>query len=243
MALFGLIGFPLEHSFSKAFFEAKFQREMLPHHFELFPIREVRLFQSLIRDHNSLRGLAVTIPYKQSIMHYLDALDESAKAIGAVNCISIGEHLKGYNTDCIGFEQSLKPLLHSDITHALVLGTGGAAAAVKYVLKKCGIEIFQVSRRAMKGCVTYEDIDQHTLEQCKLIVNCTPLGMYPLLNSCPNIPYQFLTPKHLVYDLVYNPDHTMMLQMAKEKGAVTKNGLEMLHLQAEANWEIWQRGL
>lgn len=241
MALFGLIGFPLEHSFSKIYFEEKFRREVLPHHFELFPILNIELLPGLIEQHPDLRGLAVTIPYKQSVISYLDHTDDRAQAAGAVNCIQIGTTWKGFNTDTIGFERSLQPLLRKDIQAALVLGSGGAAAAVKWVLQQEGIQIVRVSRWPQPGYITYPEITASLIQQCLLVVNCTPLGMFPHTSSYPEIPYQALTPEHVVYDLVYNPSATRFMQLAQIQGATVKNGLDMLYLQAEANWKIWSQ--
>lgn len=243
MALFGLVGYPLGHSFSKMYFEEKFRREALPHRFELFPISSIELLPQLAKQHPDLKGLAVTIPYKQSVMAYLQKTDPRAKAVGAVNCISTGAEWKGYNTDIIGFEQSLQPLLREDITSALVLGSGGAAAAVRYVLQQKGIHCILISRKKMPGYKTYEEISPELMQQCLLVVNCTPLGMYPDTSGFPPLPYHAISPRHVVYDLVYNPANTRLMQLAQEQGAITQNGLDMLYLQAEANWAIWNRVL
>lgn len=241
MSLYGLIGFPLEHSFSKKYFEEKFRKENLPHSFELFELANIRQCVPLLQTPD-LKGLAVTIPFKQQVMHYLDALDETAQEIGAVNCIVLGEKIIGYNTDVIGFYQSLKPVLHSEINNALVLGTGGSAAAVVYALKKLNIEPLIVSRKLQAGCITYNDLDESVMASHTLIVNCTPVGMYPNTEASVDIPLEFISQDHLVYDLIYNPVETLLMQLSKERGARVKNGLEMLHLQAEANWELWNGG-
>lgn len=243
MALFGLIGYPLEHSFSKLYFEEKFRSEGLPHRFELFPLQRIEWLPKLVMQHPELRGLAVTIPYKQSVISYLQETDERAQSAGAVNCIQIGEVWRGFNTDTIGFEQSLQPLLRKDITSALVLGSGGAAAAVQFVLQQKGIRCVMVSRKKIPGYITYEEVTPEIMQSCLLTVNCTPLGMFPDTLSFPVLPYHSITAQHVVYDLVYNPANTRLMQLAQAQSAVVKNGLDMLYLQAEANWEIWKKGL
>lgn len=237
MSLYGLIGYPLGHSFSKKYFEEKFLTEGLPHRFELFELSNIREVKALLQT-TDLKGLAVTIPYKQQVIHYLDALDEGAEAIQAVNCIVIGEQTKGYNTDVIGFRESLKPLLNDTIQKALVLGTGGSAVAVVYALKQLNIEPLMVSRNSGNH-LTYDDLDEEIMRSHKLIINCTPVGMYPHVDHAPPIPYQFINEDHLVYDLIYNPSETLFMRLCEERGARVKNGMEMLHLQAEANWQLW----
>lgn len=243
MKLFGLIGYPLGHSFSKIYFTNKFETDGLGDcYFELFPIEKIEQLPQLIGARPLLAGLAVTIPYKKAVIPYLDLLDEEAKKIGAVNCISFNNgKLKGYNTDVFGFERSFKPLLQVSHQKVLVLGTGGAAKAVLYVLNKLGLPYLQVSRKAKvdEGVICYEDISESLMETYTIIINCTPVGMSPAVDTRPAIPYQWLTSKHLLYDLVYQPATTLFLAAGIEKGAVVKNGYDMLAIQAEENWRIW----
>jgi shikimate dehydrogenase len=238
---FGLIGYPLGHSFSKKYFEEKFAKENLHDCvFDLFPIKEIAEFKNLIADHQNFVGLAVTIPYKETVIPFLDNITDAAKKIGAVNCIQfVNGKTVGYNTDVIGFEKSLKPLMQEHHTQALILGTGGASKAVQYVLKNIGINFLLVSRTKANNTIMYEDISEEILHSHLLIINTTPLGMSPKEESFPNLPYQFLTPKHLLYDLIYKPEKTLFLQKGEEQGCIIKNGFEMLVLQAEENWKIW----
>lgn len=243
MNLYGLIGFPLEHSYSANYFNQKFEKEAIKDSlFTLFPISDIDLFPKLLSDNTNLLGIAVTIPYKELVMPYLDELNGAAKEIQAVNCIKIqNNRIVGYNTDIIGFEKSLLPLLHSNHTKALILGNGGASKAVQYVLKKIGIDFLCVTRNKQSSsfCISYEEINPSVIDTHHLIINTTPLGMFPHILSSPNIPYQCLTNKHLLYDLVYTPTETKFLQNGVFYGARIKNGLEMLHIQAEENWRIW----
>lgn len=245
MRTFGLIGFPLSHSFSKKFFTEKFENEKIQDcNYALFPIADVNEVASLLIANPSLCGLNVTIPHKVNVMPVLTDVDEAASAIGAVNCISITEkegkkNLKGYNTDAYGFSESLKPLLQKQHQKALIFGDGGAAKAVKYVLNQLQIPYLVVVRRPVTNAILYSAVNAEILATHTLLINTTPLGMSPNLNSSPPIPYQFLTAKHLAYDLVYNPKETEFLSSAKAQGAQIKNGLEMLHLQAERSWQIW----
>ena len=240
---FGLIGYPLGHSFSKKYFEEKFTIEKLSDcTFELFPLKEISEFPELIATQKNLCGLAVTIPHKEAVIPFLTKLSDAAKEIGAVNCIRFSEgETTGYNTDVIGFEQSLLPRLKEHHTHALILGTGGASKAVQYVLKKIGIKYIKVSRKKATetGSISYEDISAAVIAEHPLIINCTPLGMTPNEEGIPAIPYEFLTDKHLLYDLIYKPEKTKFLQEGEKHGAATKNGFEMLIIQAEENWKIW----
>lgn len=254
---YGLIGYPLSHSFSKKYFTEKFEKEQLNDHvYHLFPIEKIDEFPELIRKHPDLCGLNVTIPYKESIIPFLDELDETAKEIGAVNCIRIlkdpdassQKKLIGYNTDAFGFRQSIKPFLETQHDRALILGTGGASKAVYYVLKTIGIDCYFVTRTKIisnqlitKNEFSYEELNEYVLSAFKLIVNTTPVGMYPNVNDAPAIPYEFITPSHLLYDLVYNPAETEFLKRGKEMGASTLNGLSMLHQQAEEAWRIWNQ--
>ncbi len=241
MNQYGLIGYPLTHSFSKTYFEQKFVNENLhQHRFELFPIPEINEFEEIIISQKDLKGLAVTIPHKQTIMPLLSAISDEAKAIGAVNCVKVNEGKTiGFNTDVVGFEKSLKPLLQQQYNHALVLGTGGASKAVQYVLHKLSIPFLLVSRFNNKGSITYQQLNEKLFEENLLIINTTPVGMTPNEDECPNIPYQYLTKNHLLYDLIYKPAKTVFLQKGEQQGCVIKNGFEMLILQAEENWKIW----
>lgn len=241
MRLFGLIGYPLSHSFSKKYFTDKFENEGIAGCFyELFPLPTVGALFPLLQKHPELEGLNVTIPYKQQVLAYLDESKIPA-GLNACNCINItGGRLTGYNTDITGFELSIIPLLKSWHKKALVLGNGGATAAVVFVLKKLGIDFNIVSRKKHDhSTLTYRDINKKIIADCPLIINTTPLGMQPDTGSCPDIPYQFITDRHLLYDLVYNPAKTLFLQKGEERGATIKNGEEMLILQAEESWRIW----
>lgn len=241
MRLFGLIGYPLSHSFSKGFFTEKFQREGITGcSYENFPIPSITGFPALFDEHPALEGLNVTIPYKRDVIRYLDELSSAAEAIGAVNCVRKRDgRLMGFNTDVIGFRRSLEPLLQAQHTHALVLGAGGAAKAVVYALKELGIAVKVVSRQDAHDTIHYEALDKVMVDTHRLIVNTTPLGMYPNMSEAPPVPYEYIGPEHLLYDLVYNPAETLFMQEGLKRGAAVKNGLEMLILQAEASWDIW----
>ncbi|MGH2642449.1 MAG: shikimate dehydrogenase family protein [Chitinophagaceae bacterium] len=243
MRHFGLIGFPLSHSFSKKYFSEKFQREHIADcHYENYPLPSVDLFLGLIKQTENMEGLNITIPYKESVISHLDYLDPEAEKIHAVNCIHINNGKStGFNTDIIGFERSLNPLLQAHHNHALILGTGGASKAVSYVLSKLNISFHCVSRQKKGDYFTYDGLTEEIIRQNTLIINTTPLGTSPEIHQCPDIPYQFLGKEHLLYDLIYNPAETLFLQKGKQQGAVIKNGYEMLVLQAEASWEIWNR--
>ncbi len=246
MPLYGLIGYPLSHSFSKKYFEEKFERENLAGcRFENFPIASIDELQDLIAANPGLRGLAVTIPYKQAVLPYLSSSEYIPAGIKACNCICVnGSHLTGYNTDIIGFEKSFSPLLKAHHQSALVFGSGGAAAAVTYVLEKLGIDYTIVSRAPGAGQqLSYNDITADTILHTPLLINTTPLGMYPLVDNCPPIPYHAITHHHYLYDLVYNPEVTLFLQKGKEQGAAVKNGYDMLEIQAEENWKIWSQSM
>ena len=265
MKLLGLIGYPLSHSFSKKYFTQKFENKGLTHdwEYELFPIESIKQLPDLLRGHPNLVGLNVTIPYKKDVMYLIDELDETAETIGAVNCIKIIDgKLKGYNTDYYGFQKSLLGLISPtspqkeslDINSgspfggggglslnmkALILGTGGSAKAVAYALKELKIPYQYVSRHQSAHGFTYADLDEAVMASHQLIVNCSPLGMSPNTEGCPNIPYEYLGNQHFMYDLIYNPEETTFLKRGKERGASVKNGLDMLHFQAEKGWEIW----
>ena len=241
MRTYGLIGYPLEHSFSKNYFTKKFENEGLTDaSFELFPIENIDVFPDLLYNNSTLRGLAVTIPYKQQVIKYLDELDPVATEIDAVNCIEFKfGKLIGHNTDAVGFEKSLHPILKPHHTKALVLGTGGASKSVMFVLKKLGIDFVNVSRHEVMGNITYGELNEEYIHDHNLIINCSPLGMYPNIDTYPSIPYEYLNANHLLYDLVYNPEKTLFLELGKDRGATVKNGYEMLILQGEENWKIW----
>lgn len=239
-AAYGIIGYPLGHSFSAGYFTQKFARLGINATYAAFPIEHISQLPALLQTHPNLRGLNVTIPYKQSVITYLDAVDPVAQQVGAVNCIAFTHSIKkGYNTDITGFRNSLLPLLQPHHRQALILGTGGAAKAVAYVLDHEGIDYTQVARTPSPNCITYDELTPDVIATHLLIINTTPLGMHPNINACPAIPYSAITPAHLAYDLVYNPAETKFLSLAAAQGAVIKNGLEMLHLQAEAAWHIW----
>ncbi|MDL2255827.1 shikimate dehydrogenase [Parabacteroides sp. OttesenSCG-928-G06] len=247
MDKYGLIGYPLGHSFSKTFFNQKFNAEHIDAEYVNFEIKEIKELKNVLRDNPELKGLNVTLPYKTQVIPFLDEIDEDAKRIGAVNVIKIKKgmfgkkKLVGYNSDIIGFKQSIEPFLNQSHRKALILGTGGASRAIFQGLKQLGIGSTLVSRTQREFGITYEDITPKTMEQYTVIVNTTPVGMYPHVDECPTIPYELLTPNHLLYDLLYNPDETLFMRKGKEQGATVKNGLEMLLLQAFAAWNIWQQ--
>ncbi|GAA4451039.1 shikimate dehydrogenase [Rurimicrobium arvi] len=237
---FGIIGKPLSHSFSPAYFNRRFREAGSDLHYEAFPLEHIGQLPELLRQHPGLRGLNVTLPYKTAVIPFLDYISESAKEIGAVNCIRIQDGTRyGYNTDVYGFRESLRPLLHKDITYkALVLGTGGSSKAVTAALRQLNIGYTPVSSSEGKGCA-YAALTPPVLEEHLLIINTTPLGMWPDTGAAPPIPYEALGPDHLLFDLIYNPEETLFLQKGKQQGASVKNGLEMLLLQAERSWELW----
>lgn len=244
MKTFGLIGYPLGHSFSQKYFTEKFQTEHIDAEYQMFPLEKIELVEQMLQSTPTLVGFNVTIPYKQQIMRYLDDLDDEARQVGAVNVVRVlkvnGEtKLKGYNSDIYGFYTSIKPFIKPHHKKALILGTGGASKAVCAMLTKLGIDYKFVSRSAKPGILTYEQIDQNVLDEYTVIVNASPVGMYPNIDQCPALPYSCLNERHLAYDLVYNPLKTKFLALAEQQGAAIKNGLEMLHLQAERAWEIW----
>ena len=247
MEKYGLIGYPLKHSFSKGYFNEKFEAENIDAEYVNFEIPTIEEFKDVITENANLKGLNVTIPYKEQVIPFLDGLSPDAESIGAVNVIKFNRDSKGklqligYNSDIIGFTESIQPLLTPSHKKALILGTGGASKAVFHGLKKLGIESKYVSRTARVGMFTYKELTKEIIEEYTVIVNCTPVGMYPHVDECPAIPYEFITHNHLLYDLLYNPNTTLFMMKGEAKGAVTKNGLEMLLLQAFAAWEIWQR--
>ena len=278
MTTYGLIGYPLGHSFSRKFFTEKFEKEGIDAQYLNFEIPSIEEFPEIIKNNPELRGLNVTIPYKQQVMLYLDDISEEAKAIGAVNVVrregpspqpcpimgretmrnagnkpdglpikgDMSEGLRGsligYNSDVIGFVESIRPLLKAHHKKALILGTGGASKAIRYGLeKKLGMKTLFVSRSAREGMITYEEVTAEVLKEYEVIVNCSPVGMYPHVDECPALPYEAMNENNLLYDLVYNPLETLFMKKGAEQGATVKNGLEMLHLQAIASWKFWEK--
>jgi shikimate dehydrogenase len=245
MKTFGLIGYPLTQSFSQKYFSAKFEREKTDARYLNFSIASIDELPGLIEHHPYIAGLNVTIPYKEKVFKYLNEVDIVAKEIAAVNVIKFNWNgdkpvLKGFNTDTIGFTNSPLPLLKPNHTKALILGTGGAAKSVAYSLKKLGILYRFVSRNPEGTAqVDYRNLTKEIIETYQLIINTSPLGMFPNIETYPDIPYQFIGPEHLLYDAVYNPEKTAFLAKSEENGATIKNGLEMLHIQAEEAWKIW----
>lgn len=246
MRTFGLIGYPLGHSFSVAYFTRKFREEGIGAIYRNFPLEDISEFEQLIRGAPELAGLNVTVPYKEKVVPYLDALGVTARSIRAVNTICICRReermaLIGHNTDIAGFRQSLEEHLGPQHDAALVLGTGGSSRAVRYVLNELGIPFKPVSRSRGEGVLGYDELDGHTVLNHRLIINTTPLGMHPHVDSLPGIPYDAVTPGHLLFDLVYNPEKTRFLAMGEKQGAAIVNGYDMLVYQAEASWKIWNR--
>ena len=259
MKHYGLIGFPIEHSFSKKYFEEKFEKEHITDTtYDLFPMEHISELKALLKNTPDLCGLNVTVPHKIGVLKYLDWIEPDAKGAGAVNCIRIsaespveaafsGElgirghdfRLEGFNTDLYGFEMSLTPLLKDYHDQALVLGDGGAAKAVKCVLENLGINYRMVTRKPHPDHILFKDLTANHINQHKLIINTTPIGMFPNVDECPDIPYDAIGDEHLLYDMIYNPEQTLFLKKGEEMGAATKNGYEMLVLQAEKSWEIW----
>lgn len=244
--LYGLLGEHLSHSFSPKFFNTKFKNENIDAEYRSFEIPDISDLMELLSEYPNLVGLNVTVPYKQAILPYLDTMDETAQTVGAVNVVKIKRdemgdvtELRGYNSDVIGFRESIKPIITAGCKNALVLGTGGASKAVVYALEQLGITPQLVSRHKASDIITYDEINQTLINKCQLIVNTTPLGMYPDVDGCAPIPFNFLTPAHVCYDLVYNPGDTLFLKKSLERGATAKNGNEMLILQALESWRIW----
>ncbi|MGC1473375.1 MAG: shikimate dehydrogenase [Psychroserpens sp.] len=246
MIRLGLIGKDISYSFSKTYFTEKFRAEKRPFSYENFDLKDISEFKPLVDDHNDILGFNVTIPYKEAIIPYLDKLDAKAKKIGAVNTITVAfsGKLKGYNTDCYGFKKSIKPFLKSHHKKALILGTGGASKAIAYTLKKLKIDFDYVSRTPKpKVKFTYESLSVEDIKVYQIIINSTPLGTFPDVNSCPDIPYDGITEQHLLYDLIYNPEETKFLKTGKAQGAAISNGYQMLIYQAEKAWRIWNATL
>ncbi len=241
MIRYGLIGKPLSHSFSQRYFTEKFEREgLVDHRYDLFELDSIDELRALVGETSGLRGLNVTIPFKQTVLPLLDAVDRLAAAVGAVNTIRVeGGKLIGFNTDVEGFRQTLMPLLQGRKPRALVLGSGGASRAVAFVLKELGIKFRVVSRSRERGDMTYDLVEPIVVDVCTLIINTTPLGMHPDIASLPPIPYEAIGPKHVLIDLVYNPERTAFLSEGQRRGAAIANGSQMLRAQAEASWRIW----
>lgn len=244
MKKYGLIGYPLGHSFSKGFFNEKFQNENIDAEYINFELSNIDDLLEVLASNPDLQGFNVTIPYKQKIMSFLDSIAPEARNIGAVNVVKVEHrnntyHLKGYNSDAIAFTKSIEPMLDSDHKGALILGTGGAAKAIKYSLKALGLTTLLVSRYERPGTIQYQRITPEIIKNYNVIVNCTPCGMYPHFDECPQLPYDAMDRRTILYDLIYNPDETMFMRNGKKYGATVKNGLEMLLLQAYVSWDIW----
>ena len=244
MDKYGLIGYPLGHSFSIGYHNQRFADEGIDAEYVNFEIPTIDQLREVLGQNPDLKGLNVTIPYKEKVMHYLDYVSPEARAIGAVNVIRVIHEgsktvLRGYNSDVIGFTQSIEPMLEEHHRKALILGTGGASKAVSYGLRALGLETVYVSRYERPGTIQYASITPEVVSEYTVIVNCTPLGMFPKVNECPQLPYEALTEKNILYDLIYNPDETLFMRKGMERGTLVKNGLEMLLLQAFASWEFW----
>ena len=244
MDKYGLIGYPLGHSFSINYFNQKFADEGINAKYMNFEIPSIDALAEVLDSNPELKGLNVTIPYKQKVMEFLDQISPEARAIGAVNVIRVTHEgkdikLKGFNSDVIGFTQSIEPMLEPYHKKALILGTGGASKAIDYGLKSLGLETVFVSRYRRPETICYEDITPDVVKEYNVIVNCTPIGMFPNTEECPLLPYEAMDEKTILYDLIYNPDETLFMKMGAERGASVKNGLEMLLLQAFASWEFW----
>ena len=244
MDKYGLIGYPLGHSFSIGYHNQRFADEGINAKYINFEISSIEQLQEVLSQNPELKGLNVTIPYKEKVMEFLDYISPEARAIGAVNVIRITHEgskivMRGYNSDVIGFVQSIEPMLENYHKKALVLGTGGASKAVAYGLKSLNIEPVFVSRYERPGTIQYKSITPEVVKEYNVIVNCTPLGMFPKIDECPTLPYEALDEHNILYDLIYNPDETLFMKKGAERGANVKNGLEMLLLQAFASWEFW----
>ena len=245
MDKYGLIGYPLGHSFSISYFNQKFEDEGIDAKYENFEISSIDQLQEVLDTNPNLKGLNVTIPYKEMVMAYLDSITPEAQAIGAVNVIRVWQDgknlkLKGYNSDVIGFTQSIEPMIDPNWhKKALILGTGGASKAINYGLKSLGLETVYVSRYERPGTIQYASITPEVVKEYNVIVNCTPVGMYPHTEECPPLPYEAMDHHIILYDLIYNPDETLFMKRGRQQGAEVKNGLEMLLLQAFASWEFW----
>ncbi|MGM9705070.1 MAG: shikimate dehydrogenase family protein [Prevotella sp.] len=244
MDKYGLIGYPLGHSFSISYFNEKFENEKIDAQYINFEIPSIDNINEILASNPELKGLNVTIPYKEKVIPYLDNISPEAAAIGAVNVIRVTNkgknvELKGFNSDVIGFTQSIEPMLEKIHQNALILGTGGASKAVDYGLKSLGLNTLFVSREKKANSITYQELTPEIIKKYNVIVNCTPLGMYPKVDSCPDIPYEAMDNHTILYDLIYNPDKTLFMKRGAQYGATTKNGIEMLLLQAFASWNFW----
>lgn len=244
MSKFGLVGKNIAYSFSKAHFSAKFDNEELPYSYVNFDIENISKFPEILKENDDIVGLNVTIPYKEQVIPYLDGLHKTAAEIGAVNTIKFypSGKIKGFNTDYYGFMKSIKPLLKPHHTHALILGTGGASKAIAYALKKLNLSFDYVSRNAdSKAKFLYSNLSEENVKNHQVIINCTPIGTYPNVNECPDIPYDGITKEHLLFDLIYNPILTKFLMCGEIQGATVCNGSKMLEYQAEKAWDIWTK--
>ena len=245
MRLFGLIGKNISYSFSKTYFTDKFKKEGIENcGYDTFDLYSINHLSSILKKNPNLKGLNVTIPYKEKVIPFLHKLSKKASKIGAVNCIKISKKgkLKGYNTDCYGFKKSLKPLLNKKHhKKALILGTGGASKAIAFALQELGITVTFVSRFKKENAIPYSLVNATTFDNYQIIINTTPLGTFPDINECPPIPYEFFTKNHIAFDVIYNPEESLFLKQAKAQNAITKNGYGMLVLQAEKSWEIWNK--
>lgn len=245
MDKYGLIGYPLGHSFSKNYFNEKFENEKINAEYINFEIPTIDSLPEILASNPELKGLNVTIPYKEKVISFLDTVSSEARAIGAVNVIKV-EHkgsqvvLKGYNSDVIGFTKSIEPMLERCHKKALILGTGGASKAINYGLKSLGLETVFVSRYERPNTIQYDKITPDVVQEYNVIVNCTPCGMFPRINECPQLPYEAMDSRNILYDLIYNPDQTLFMKKGTQQGATVKNGLEMLLLQAFSSWTFWQ---
>lgn len=240
---YGLLGKNIEYSFSRTFFKEKFEKQQLHHcRYVNFDIEEIELLSTILEQYPNLKGFNVTIPYKQAIIPYLDELSETAKEIGAVNCVKVtNQRLIGHNTDAYGFQKTIEKILKPNYKKALILGSGGASRAVKFALKKIGISFHLVSRNPKDGALSYTELNEALLAEYQIIINTTPLGTFPKVEDCPPIPYPFITSNHLVMDLIYNPEKTLFLKNTEARGATILNGLDMLINQAEKSWDIWNQ--
>lgn len=246
MDKYGLIGYPLGHSFSISYFNEKFQNEGIDAMYENFEIPQIENLVEVLNVNPELKGLNVTIPYKEKVLNYLDNVSPEARAIGAVNVIKVDHNgnditLTGYNSDVIGFTKSIEPMLQRYHKKALILGTGGASKAINYGLKSLGLETVYVSRYERPGTICYKDITPEVVKEYNVIINCTPVGMFPKTDECPDLPYEAMDNHTILYDLIYNPDETLFMNRGKQYGATVKNGLEMLLLQAFASWDFWNK--
>ena len=241
---FGLIGKDIDYSFSRGYFAEKFKADNLPHDYVNFDLQKISEFEDIFKNSENIKGLNVTIPYKEAVIPFLDKLNKKAKIIGAVNTIKISKKGKliGHNTDFYGFKNSLKPHLQKHHKKALIFGTGGASKAIAFALKQLKIEFYFVSRSKKEGVsFTYSDLTDTNIGSHQILINCSPVGTFPNVNECPNIPYNAISENHILYDLIYNPNQTKFLRLGKSQNAITINGKKMLELQAEKSWEIWNK--